>query len=223
MKCTDTKKVQVPDPHHPAFAPLHPNLVIGIHRALKILAARNQIEGGYFEFGLYSGFSFWFANNLAKEMGFELEFHGFDSFEGLPPSEVDVHRNWSPGNYACSLEHVSSSLTKWGMPLPYKLHKGWYSESFFAKIEQRHKLPIPSIAIIDSDLYESATEVLKMLRPFLRIGTLLLFDDFNAFSGDHNHGERRALQEFENAHPSFRKEPIFSFGPYGEAFEVTAI
>jgi ABC-type amino acid transport substrate-binding protein len=78
----------------PVFATLHPNLLIGVHRALSLLAARSQTTGGYFEFGLYQGFSFWFANNLAKEMGLKLEFHGFDSFEGLPPSEVDLHRNW---------------------------------------------------------------------------------------------------------------------------------
>jgi O-methyltransferase len=207
----------------PVFATLHPNLLIGVHRALSLLAARGQTTGGYFEFGLYRGFSFWFANNLAKEMGIKLEFHGFDSFEGLPPSEVDLHRNWQPGNYACSLEQVSSSLKQWGMPSPYTLHKGWYSAPFFAEIERRQPLPAPMIAVIDSDLYESATEVLQMLHPRLCVGTLLLFDDFNAFAGDPNHGERRALREFETVHPSFRKSSLFSFGPYGEAFEVTAL
>ena len=217
MKHTDTQD------DSPPFATLHPNLVIGIHRALKALAEKNIAVGGYFEFGLYSGFSFWFANNLAQEMGLELDFHGFDSFEGLPASEVDVHRNWAPGSYACSFEQVRSSLEKWGMPLAYTLHKGWFSESFFTEINQRHKLPTPSIAIIDSDLYESATEVLKMLDPMLRIGTILLFDDFNAFSSDPNHGERRALQEFQDTHPSFQLKTMFSFGPYGKAFEVTAV
>ena len=207
----------------PTFATLHPNLLIGIHRALGRLAARGQTSGGYFEFGLYRGFSFWFANNLAKEMGLSLEFHGFDSFEGLPPSKVDIHRNWQPGNYACSLDQVKSSLKQWGMPQPYTLHKGWYSAPYFAQIEKQHPLPVPAIAVIDSDLYESATEVLQMLHPRLRVGTILLFDDFNAFAGDANHGERRALREFEGTYPTFRKTSLFSFGPYGEAFEVTAL
>jgi len=79
------------------------------------------------------------------------------------------------------------------------------------------------IAVIDSDLYESAVEVLDMLRSRMRVGTLLLFDDFNAFSGDPNHGERRAFREFEAANQSFTKKPLFTFGPYGEAFEVTAV
>ena len=83
--------------------------------------------------------------------------------------------------------------------------------------------PPPLIAVIDSDLYESAAEVLQMLRPKVRIGMLILFDDFNAFAGDPNHGERRAIREFEAANPTFRKSQLFSFGLYGEAFEVTSI
>ena len=80
-----------------AFATLHPNLLIGIHRALIRLAAQGQVSGGgYYEFGLYRGFSFWYACNLAHDLGLKLNFHGFDSFEGLPPSEIDNHRNWQP-------------------------------------------------------------------------------------------------------------------------------
>lgn len=214
---------RVLQPQSPAFAPLHPNLLIGIHRALNLLSARGQTSGGYFEFGLYSGFSFWFANNLANEFALKLEFHGFDSFAGLPESEVDIHRNWQPGNYACTLEQVTSSLDKWQMPLPYALHQGWYSRPFFEEIERKHHLPDPIVVVIDCDLYESTREVLQMLRPLLRPGTLMLFDDFNAFACDPSHGERRAFREFEVLHSAFQKAHMFSFGAYGEAFEVAAI
>jgi hypothetical protein len=187
------------------------------------LAARGQVNGGYYEFGLYRGFSFWYANNLAHDLGLNLNFHGFDSFEGLPPSEVDIHRNWQPGSYACGVEQVTSWLEQWKMPLPYSLHKGWYSPELFEGIENSHTLPAPAIAVIDSDLYESATEILRMLHHRLSVGLILLCDDFNAFAGDDDHGERRALREFESNHPSFRKSHLFSFGTYGEAFEVTAL
>lgn len=156
-------------------------------------------------------------------LGLKLNFHGFDSFEGLPPSEVDIHRNWQPGSYACGLDQVRFWLEQWKMPLPYSLHKGFYSAELFAGIENLHELPTAAIAVIDSDLYESATEVLRMLRPRLDVGTILLFDDFNAFAGDNSHGERRALSEFESNHPSFRKFHLFSFGTYGEAFEVASL
>lgn len=48
-----------------------------------------------------------------------------------------------------------------------------------------------------------------MLRPRLCTGTILLFDDFNAFAGDDNHGERRALPEFESKYCSFSKTHFF--------------
>lgn len=153
----------------------------------------------------------------------KLEFHGFASFEGLPPSLVDIHRNWQPGTSAFRLQQVRSWLEQWEMPLPYALHKGWYSAEFFAQIDKQYSLPAPVIAVIDSDLYESATKFLRMLGPRLSIGTILLFDDFNTFAGDYNHGERRVMREFETKHPSLRKSHLFSFGPWGEAFEVTAV
>ncbi len=210
------------------FHTLHPNLLIGIYRAMRILSHRHGSgamrpgeTAGFYEFGLYQGFSFWYANNLAHEMGLSMEFHGFDSFQGLPPSEVDIHRNWSPGSYACSLEQVQDSLAKWRMPLGFHLHQGWYSKAFFSEVAGRHALPVPAIALIDCDLYESAREVLSFLDAIMAKDTILMFDDYNAFGGDPNHGERKALAEFESSHPRFRKEPLFTFGPYGEAFQVT--
>ncbi len=212
-------------PARNVFHTLHPNLLIGLYRAMETLSTlragpAQPEEIGFYEFGMYQGFSFWYANNLAHEMGLKMEFHGFDSFQGLPQSVVDIHRNWSAGSYACSLEQVQDSLAKWGMPLRYHLHQGWYSQELFTKISERHSLPVPGIILIDCDLYESAREVLAFLDSVMTSNTILMFDDYNAFGGDPNHGERKALAEFESSHPGFRKERLFAFGPYGEAFRV---
>ena len=83
-----------------AFATLHANLPIGIHPGLSRLAMCGEVSVGHYEFGLYRGSSFWWANNQANDMGIHLEFHGFNSFEGFPHSEVDIHRNRQPGSYA---------------------------------------------------------------------------------------------------------------------------
>ena len=200
------------------FATLHPNLLMSIYRAFELVSKRGN-PGSYLEFGLYSGFSFWYANNLSHEMNLDIEFHGFDSFEGLPESRVDIHRNWTPGSYACTLEECEKNFSKWGMPSKYFLHKGWYSKEFFSRISP----PPPSVVVIDCDIYESAKIVLAYLREQLKVGTILVFDDFNAFGGDENHGERRALLEFEKSYPSFQKKHLWKFGPYGEAFEVVAV
>lgn len=205
------------------FATLHPHLLMALYRALTILNNRNIRGGGYYEFGLYKGFSFWFANNLAHDIGLNLKFYGFDSFEGLPKSNVDIHRNWKEGSYSASIDDVTMSLKKWGMPLPYTLIQGWYSKKLFDTIQSEQPFDKPVIVLIDCDLYESAIEVLNFIHPKMSIGLILLFDDWNAFGGDENHGERRAVREYEHNNPSFKKSSLFSFGTYGEAFQVVNI
>ena len=77
--------------------------------------------------------------------------------------------------------------------------------------------------VIDSDAYESCVEVLDFVKTFLVPGAILLFDDYNAFNKDARHGERRALQEFEQKNPAFQKEHLFDIGWHGVAFKVTAV
>ena len=43
---------------------------------------------------------------------------------------------------------------------------------------------------------------LQIIEPYLQIGTVLLFDDYNTFHADNSKGKRRALAEFSK---------IFSF------------
>ncbi len=214
-----------------AFGTLHPNLLIAVARSLRLVAAarlrgRADLEdptSGYYEFGLYQGFSFWFANNLADDLGLHLQFHGFDSFAGLPKSTIDVHRNWRPGSYACTRSVVERNFTAWGMPSPFYLHEGFYSASYFEEVRKNYPLPSPAVVVVDCDLYESARDVLAFIGDLWRPGTIILFDDFNAFKGDPDHGERRALREFELSRPGFSKEYLFSFGRFGEAFRVVTV
>lgn len=180
-------------------------------------------KGALYEFGLYRGFSFWYANQIAHSMKLTLDFYGFDSFEGLPLSTVDQHRNWFQGNYACSLETVENNLRTWGMPLKYVLHKSFYSRESFHTFDIKHNPQQCTIAVIDSDLYESAREVLRYLHKKIEIGSIILFDDYNAFNGDDQHGERKALIEFKNEYPNIIFDPIFSFGKYGQAFQIVSI
>lgn len=208
-------------PHSLPFTTLHPNLLIGIHQAFEYMKGKGVTEGAVYEFGVFRGFSFWFANQLAAQFHFDFESYGFDSFEGLPPSNVDFHRNWKPGSYACTKEAVEENLHKWGMPLPYVLHKGYFSEALFDAFEASHPAKTCRLAIIDSDLYESAVEVLHYLAKKIQTEPIIvLFDDFNAFGGDPNHGERKALAEFTSTQAQFSFSPLFSFGQYGQAFQM---
>jgi hypothetical protein len=216
------------------FYTLHPQLLMGITKAFQIQKARqlqgdvsnHLLDGGYYEFGLFKGFGFWFAEQISKDItskGFQ--FYGFDSFEGLPVSIVDADQiNWQPGNYAASLDFVINKLKENGTDFTrVHIYKGFFSKELFSDLEEKENFLPVSICVIDSDMYESCVEVLNFIKKYLVPGSILLFDDFNAFNKDDNHGERRALKEFEIANPKFVKKHLFDFGHYGVAFIVESI
>ena len=60
-----------------------------IERAVTIANSTNGDDpGDYYEFGLFRGFTFLTAYQTAESLGISnMQFHGFDSFEGLPDLE----------------------------------------------------------------------------------------------------------------------------------------
>jgi hypothetical protein len=211
------------------FYTLSPMLLTGIHKAFNMqqeqiaTGGKNLLEGhGYYEFGLFRGFSFWFSEQISREIvGDAFNYYGFDSFEGLPQTEIDSEEEfWAEGNYSASYEFVMGKLKANGSDLSkVRLYKGFYSKEYFESLQTDQFLPI-SICVIDSDIYESCVDVLEFIKSYIVPGSIILFDDYNAFDKDDDHGERRALREFESRNPSFRKEHLFDFGWHGVAFRV---
>jgi hypothetical protein len=68
------------------FSPCTPHLLIAIRRSLRLCSERGQAEGSdYLEFGVYQGFTLWYAQALIKDLGIrDMRCFGFDSFAGLP-------------------------------------------------------------------------------------------------------------------------------------------
>jgi len=207
------------------FYTLSPSLLVAIVKAFNYQRGKEIGYQGYYEFGLFKGFSFWFAEQIGRAYyGETLYYYGFDSFEGLPESAVDDHINWMPGNYTASIEFVIDQLEKNGMDFKRaKLFKGLFSASYFDQLKQDEAFLPVSICVIDSDIYESCVEVLSFIKDYLRVGSILVFDDYNAFDKADDHGERRALLEFEQDNPDFVKRHLFDFGRYGVVFKVVCI
>jgi len=202
------------------FYSVTPLLLEGILKAFDIQSKRNMLNGGYYEFGIFKGFSLWYACTLSKFFeANELSIYGFDSFEGLPNSPVDNSKPaFGEGHYCSSLEFVENKLKELNVIDMVSIFEGFYSADHFNKIDSDFQ--DVSICVIDCDVYESCVEVLNFIKPHLRNGSILLFDDYNCFLEDDNHGERRALSEFENENEWFDKKHIFDFGWHGAAFEV---
>jgi hypothetical protein len=214
------------------FYSLSPDLLIALTKAFN-LQEKSKANGknlfqnhGYYEFGLFRGFSLWFAEQLSRQYtDSTFQFYGFDSFEGLPKPQLDVEANmFNKGDFCGSYEAVTNNLLKWKAETSrIKLYKGFYSKDLFARFRDDNKFPPASICVIDVDLYESCVDVLEFTKEFLVAGSILLFDDYNQIGPDNNSGERRALIEFEKQNPNFVKEHLFDFGWEGTAFRVVSI
>ncbi len=182
-------------------------------------------DGDYLEFGLFKGYSFWFAQKAAGERGLEtVRFFGFDSFAGLPEVEgVDKtsRGDFYKGQYACSRDQVVANLDSRGVDWSRTvLVEGYFERSLSPRLLSQHGVRRAAIALIDCDLYASTAQVLEFLRPIVLDGTILIFDDWSCFDGDDSKGQRRAFKEFLGSAPHLAAEPFFAYGHYGQVFIV---
>jgi len=188
---------------------------------------RDLLKGhGYYEFGMFRGFSFWFAEQLSREYaGSDFRLMGFDSFEGLPqPQLASEAAVFKKGDFRGTYEAVTKNLAKWKTDASrISLYRGFYSRELFEKLRKEASFPPVSICLVDVDLYESCIPVLDFIKDYLVPGSILLFDDYNQLGEDNTAGERRALIEFERRNPGFRKEHLFDYGWEGVAFRVLSI
>jgi hypothetical protein len=175
------------------------------------------IDGDVLEFGVLAG---WTARRFAetmRDMHFLGDLHLFDSFEGLPLSKseidtrsYDVTRGvWKeemklPDSWIEELgmeidQHVVASLSRVIGRSRIHVRRGFFSETLREPIRTK-----AAIVHLDCDLYESTIEVLSALHrdEVLADGTVLMFDDWNCNRANPAYGQRRALREFLDAHPT---------------------
>lgn len=201
------------------FLTLSPPTLPGLLRCLRVAKAAN-LRGGYYEFGLYRGYTFWFAQRAADALGLAATgFHGFDSFEGLPEvAGIDAStREFATGDYACSRSEVERFLERWG----FDWSRGDLTAGPFSALDPSAPPAEPAcVVLVDCDLYASTVPVLAYLAPRLQDGTILLFDDWNCFGGDPQRGERKAFAEFVADHPEWTPEPLFDVDRHGTAIQL---
>jgi O-methyltransferase len=209
----------------PPFTPCTPHLLIAVQRSLRICLERGQAEGSdYLEFGVYRGFTLWYAQALSTDLGIrDMRCFGFDSFAGLPrPTGVDKSSQepgFHKGAFAVSRAAVEANLTRqktdWSRTT---LVEGWYDDTLVPATRAKLGLRRCSICVVDCDLYESARRVLEFVEPLLADGSILLFDDWNAYQSDPKKGERRAFGELLKRRPDIRAEPLMDFPGQGQGF-----
>ena len=91
-------------------------------------------------------------------------------------------------------------ITKAGVPLHKVVRvKGWYDETLTNRTKKTHQLNRAAVIHVDCDLYSSAKVVLAFIEYLVQVGTILIFDDWYAFSNEEDmrdFGEQKAFNEW---------------------------
>jgi len=122
----------------------------------------------YLEFGVFRGASMRYWSNVLNNPDARL--YGFDSFEGLPEDFDDV---WGP--YVKGTFDVKGAIPKIDDPR-VEFVKGWFEHTLPTFQLPEHEV---LVIVLDADLYSSTDCVLTHLRPFIKIGTFIYFDDMS--------------------------------------------
>ena len=178
--------------------------------------------GDYYEFGLFRGYTFLQAYKHTTELGLDnIHFFGFDSFEGLPPADgIDVaDGRFFEGQFACSKQEVEKNLYQNGMDAERTtLVKGFYEDSLTEKLRTQHDFKPASVVLLDCDYYASTKTALDWMKPYIKVGTVLLFDDWFSYGDDNELGQQKALAEFLEEQPEYHAEPLWEFLNHGKGF-----
>lgn len=208
--------------YHPSFESLQPSNLSAIVKAMQKCPL-----GDYYEFGIYKGFSLWFATQIAIALErTDMRFYGFDSFEGLPEprgidKDADSHGNYfAKGCFAADIELVTSFINNYcDKPTAGRvvLLKGYFENTLNDNLSDRYGMKHAAVVLIDCDMYASTKTVLNFITSKLIAGTIILYDDWLLTAADK--GQQLACKEWLAANPGIQLEEFCEFG-LGKGFRV---
>lgn len=137
------------------------------------------------EFGVYRGDSIRKIRNILDDT---YKIFGFDSFEGLPEDWVGTVCNkgfFSTNGVVPNVDGVT-------------FYKGWFENTLPEYLKIAENI---SLLHIDCDLYSSTKTVFCALYPYIKSGTIIVFDEwiYNNSSRFNDH-EQRAFYEYIAEH-----------------------
>jgi O-methyltransferase len=183
----------------------------------------NRIEGDYVEFGCYGGRTFGFAyEEIAQRPGIARHMWAFDSFAGLPPAAdgYDTHPAWKPGVFRMDLDAFHERCNENGIPrAAYTAVPGFYDDTLTGTTPDAPPNNI-AFAYVDCDMYSSTAVVLDFLRPRLKHGMIIGFDDWFCLSENAPAGEKAAFVERLLGTPGWHFERYRDIGWAGTSFIV---
>ena len=126
----------------------------------------NDDKGGLVcEFGVGNGRSLRMTQEL---LPLSVKIHGFDTFTGLPQAwHNEPAGTYSTGGVVPQMEHTNVYF-----------HKGLFSETLQPFLHEQGDDAFVAYANIDCDLYTSTLDILEAFHGRLRVGSILVFDEY---------------------------------------------
>jgi hypothetical protein len=201
---------------------------VDVHSLAAFFVRESKLRGAYFEFGVASGRSAISAirANRRYNPNTVAPFLLFDSFQGLPEltGRDSGSMQFKPGDYAFGVKQVLQRLNQHQVYEAGSVHlmPGWFEQSLPEFPASALGVRQAAIVHMDMDLYSSCVTALNFIEPFLQVGTVMLFDDWNAFSASNHKGERAATAAWLRRNPQWQLNEYAAYGWHGRVFIVDA-
>jgi hypothetical protein len=127
------------------------------------------VDGAIAEFGCFRGHTAIQMVHTLRALGDRSPVLLFDSFKGMPASDLDEDRYWSEGAMTADLREVTARFR------PYPSVR--VVPGFFADTLPEHDLAI-KFAHIDCDLASSVRDVHRWLLDRMAVGGAIVYDDY---------------------------------------------
>ena len=192
---------------------------LNIMRSALRLLDFNGIDGDYVEFGCFRAETLPLAHRINRTLPMQRHLWAIDSFQGIPAPQGfrDLHLRWSEGRKYTSVAEFQRRCRRHGVP-----------ESAMTTVV----CPYPELAILPADqlpdnialayvncyLHSQVEQVLELLRPRLKQGMLIAFDNYFACSRFHQSGDRAAFERFQRSTDAFHFCRYQTFGLAGCSF-----
>ena len=179
----------------------------------RLLGHVGDLEGDVVECGVAGGQSLAMFASLLRERKQNRHIWGFDSWAGLPtPSTVDLESDTSVAESGmfvwASPAVVHTELRAHGFDEAFAVRTVTLVSGAFEETLQQYRGTI-ALLHVDADLYESYRTVLGRLWPFLAVGGIAAFDEYDDVAAWP--GARRAVDEFVEGLPAgaveLRRDP----------------
>lgn len=191
---------------------------------LAALYSRGGNKGDFLEFGSFQGYTLQCAYHAFNRINKNntRRFISFDSFAGIVGTRED--ESFSDGGYATSETSFRFSNALAGVPDDrVTTIVGPFQSTLDTDVQKTQETlgPIEAAVVhIDCDVEEPAKLALDFVTPYLKQGSLILFDEYDMHQADNTKGERSALRRWLSENPAFEVEHYRSYHSTARSFIV---